>query len=256
MFFRMRRTAVLLAATFALACEEDPVLVPSEPRICTREISPVTYEVYFVIDVSGSMGPFLTDVKNELLAFADGLPEHNADGKATEVEFFVVAFVNDVRWYPENVRRLREVSDVQRAFEDAIREGEDNLNLNAPTVNAETQENLLDALGAAIGNAPAADAVLLLVATDAGFEEAPDELSGGNAVQWTSPTVRSELERVGARVHACVRRHTAGLTRSYEGSASLTSLPGSTVHDITALTGARDRIRETLTVIAESADCN
>ena len=39
-------------------------------------VEPRTYEVYFVIDVSGSMGPFLTNVRNELVAFADGLPEY------------------------------------------------------------------------------------------------------------------------------------------------------------------------------------
>src|SRR5688572_8040900 len=135
--FRMRRALLLLTAALASACEEDPVLLPTVPRVCTREFTPTTYEVYFVIDVSGSMGPFLTDVKNELLAFADGLPEFNDEGRATTVEFFVVAFVNDVRWYPDNVRRLQEVGDVQRAFENAIRDGEDNLNLNTPTVNAE-----------------------------------------------------------------------------------------------------------------------
>jgi hypothetical protein len=255
MFFRMR-APVVLAAMLMLACDEDPVLVPTEPRVCIREYEPRTYEVYFVIDVSGSMGPFLTDVKDELIAFAEGLPEFTTEGEATDVEFFVIAFVNDVRWYPENVRRLLEVEDVQRAFENAIRDGADDLNLNAPTVNAEVQENLLDALGAAIDNRPSAEAVLMVVATDAAFGEAPDVLSGGVGVRWSFDDVHDGLEQSDARVHAFVRPNTDGLTRSYEGTPALTDLPGSTVNDIFALTGARDRIRETLKVIAESADCN
>src|SRR5688572_26339070 len=144
MFFRMRWAAVL--AFLACGCDDDPVLLPTEPIVCMREIVPTTYEIYFVIDVSGSMGPFLTDVKEELVAFADTLPEFDDQGRPTSVQFVVVSFVNDVRWYPANVRRLNEVSQVQSAFDTAIRDGADNLILNVPSFNAEVQENLLDGL--------------------------------------------------------------------------------------------------------------
>ena len=255
MFFRMR-WIVLGAVLLACACDDDPVLLPTEPEICLRESTPTSYEIYFVLDVSGSMGPFLNDVKNELFAFAGNLPQFDDQGRPTTVQLFVVAFVNDVRWYPDNVRTLHEVEQVQSAFADAISDGKDNSNLNAPTTNAEVQENLLDAIGAVLARAPSADANLVLLATDADFAEAPDRLSGDITVVSTFAEIRGGLERVGARVHAFVRRDTDGLTRSYAGTPALTSLPGSTVHDITALTGARQDIRDTLTVIAETADCN
>jgi hypothetical protein len=254
--FPVRCLGVLAAAIVVAACEEDPVLLPTEPVVCLREYTPTTYEVYFVIDVSGSMGPFLTDVKNELFAFAESLPEFDDDGRATSVRFFVIGFVNDVRWYPRNVRRLDDVLEVQSAFDEAIEDGRDNLNLNDPTFNAEVRENLLDALGAALANNPSADANLIVLATDAEFAEAPERLSGEIVVQASYPQIQSGLEDIGARVHAFTRPNIDGLTRGYEGSPALTALPGSTVHDITALTGARVKIRETLTVIAESADCN
>lgn len=251
----MRRTSLLVVAILAAGCEEDLVLVPPEQPICLRETSPNTYSVYFVIDVSGSMGPFLTDVKNELFAFAKSLPVHDSEGRPTSVQFFVIGFVNDVRWYPENVRRLTEVSQVQGSFELAIEGGRDNFNLNARTFNAEKQENLLDALQSVLDHGPSSDANLIMIATDAGFVEAPEELSGGITVRASYLDVRAGLEAIAARVHAFARPNTDGLTRSFAGHPALTTLPGSTVHDITSLTGARDRIRETLTVIAESADC-
>lgn len=252
----MRWLGVVAVAAIAGGCDEDPVLVPTEPTICLRETTPNSYEVYFVIDVSGSMAPFLTDVKNELSAFAESLPEFDDRGRSTSVQFFVIGFVNDVRWYPENVRSLSDATQVEAAFDSAIEDGKDNRNLNEPTVNAEVEENLLDALKAALDNRPSSDANVILLATDADFVEAPDELSGNIPVQASYREIRSGLERVGARVHAFVSPDTDGLTRSYAGEPALTSLPGSTVHDITALTGARDTIRKTLTVIAESADCN
>ncbi len=254
--FGMRWLVALASVMLASACDDPPSLLPAETPVCLREETPTTYEVYFAIDVSGSMGPFLTDVKNELVGFADSLPKFDDQGRSTQVQFFVIAFVNDVRWYPDNVRRLRQVSQVQAAFESAIADGEGNLNLNTATSNAETQENLLDALKAVVDNHPAADANLVLLATDAGFAEAPDELSGKVKVQSTYPAILSGLEAASVRVHAFARPGTDGLTRGYAGHPALTSLPGSTQHDITSLVGARAQIRETLTVIAESADCN
>lgn len=252
----MIRARVLAVAVLGLGCDDlEQQLIPVEPTMCLREYAPSSYAVYFVVDVSGSMAPFLADVREELLALAENLPKFDDEGRAVTVEFFIVAFVNDVRWYPGNVRRLEDVTRVQSALDEAIADGKTNQNLNAPTFNAEDRENLLDALAEVITDRPSKDANLIILATDADFAEAPDELSGSIVVRSTFSGVRAGLAEIGARVHAFVGPDTDGLTRSYAGVPSLTSLPGSTVHDITALTGARSKIRETLTIIAESASC-
>ena len=236
----------------------DPVepLIDVPPRKCLREISPSSYDVYFVIDVSGSMGPFLTDVKDELIGFANNIPMFNADGLAVTVQFSVMAFVNDVRWYPARTQHLKNISLVQDAFEEAINDGKDNRNLLAPTVNAEAEENLLDALRAVLDVRPEAEANLVMLATDASFRESPDTLSGSIPVQTTFEEVYTGLVEVEARVHGFVWPDTDGLTRGYRNLPALTSLPGSSVHDLSKLVGAREKVRETLTQIAESLDCN
>lgn len=243
----------LIALLFG--CGEADPLTPVPPRTCIRELTPASYTVFFVVDVSGSMGPFLTDLQNELIAFADNLPAFTEEGRPVTVDFYVVAFVNDVRWYPGNVRRLTDVGQVQRAFELSIADGQTNRNLNEASFNAEPTENLLDALGEVIAHGSTTEATLLMLATDAPFAEAPDELSGGIVVQNTFPQILGGLTAMRVRVHAFVRPESDGLTRSFAGTPGLTSLPGSTYHDIAELTGARDQIRDTLTVIAEGADC-
>src|SRR5262245_2167431 len=117
--------SITLAAFFLSGCPDDtgPITTIEEPPDagCLREMAPQTYQVYFVVDVSGSMGPFLTDLRNELVAFAGGFPELDAEGRPVRVDYYVVAFVNDVKWYGG---RMTSVIALQAALDEAIERGQ------------------------------------------------------------------------------------------------------------------------------------
>jgi hypothetical protein len=246
-----------LSALFAVACNDDlgPIVTAEEPPDagCLREKSPQTYQVYFVVDVSGSMGPFLTDLKNELVSLAGGFPELDAEGRLVRVDYHVVAFVNDVKWYGG---RMTSVIALQAALDEAIQRGQTNLNLSQNKINAEEQENTLDALASVIESGPNAEARLILLAGDAPFVEAPRVLSDNIPVQSTYATILADLAALEIRVHAFVPEQLDGLSRTYAGMPALTSLPGSTVSSLHDLAGANTRIRETLNFIATGAACN
>jgi hypothetical protein len=254
----LRRPMALAAALiFGPACQDDtgPIVTVEEPPDagCLRSEAPKTYEVYFIVDVSGSMGPFLTDLRNELVSFAGGFPELDADGHRVRVDYYVVAFVNDVKWFGG---RMTSVIALQSALDQAIERGQTNLNLNQNKINAEQAENTLDAIASVIDAEPTAEARLLMIAGDAPFVEAPAVLSDNIMVQSTYATIFADLQAINARVHAFVPDQLDGLSRSYGGMPALTSLPGSSVNTLRDLTGAGDRIRETLTGIAREAACN
>jgi hypothetical protein len=246
-----------LGAMLFAACNDDlgPIVTADDPPDagCIRPKTPQTYQVYFVVDVSGSMGPFLTDLKNELVTFAGGFPELDAEGRPVRVDYYVVAFVNDVKWYGG---RMTSVIALQDALEQAIERGQTNLNLTQNRLNSEVEENTLDALASVIESNPNAEARLILLANDAPFLEAPAVLSDGIMIKSTYASILMQLQGIEARMHAFVPEALDGLTRSYSGHPALTSLPGSTVNYLHDLAGANDRIRETLNIIARGAACN
>lgn len=251
--------AALVAGT--LGCRDDSpggLSVIEEPpkEECNREIAPRTYEIYFVIDVSGSMGPFLNDVKQELVALSANFPKYDADGRRTRVDYYVVAFVNDVKWFPTGAERMTSHIHVQDAFEQAIAAGAAGKNLTQDAINAEAKENLLDAISEVLARNSEAEAKLMLIATDADFADRGDVLSTQIEVESSYASVLADLESQEFRVHAFTQSQLDGLTRTYRNMPPLTSVAGSSKHDLADLTGSRDQIRETLTEIAENADCN
>jgi hypothetical protein len=223
---------------------------------CIRETAPRTFEIYFVLDVSTSMAPFLNDVKDELVALSLNFPEYDADGRRTRVDYYVVGFVNDYLWFPPGAERMTSHIAVQAAFEDAIVAGSSGRNLTQEFLNAETTENLLDAIASVLARESAAEAKLMLIATDAAFAEAPAVLSNGIEVQSTYAPIKAELEAQGFRVHAFTQNGVDGLGRVYANQPALTTLPGSTVHDLSVLTEDRQAVRDTLVDIAVNAACN
>lgn len=247
-----------LTAGGLIGCSESLRLgtAPEPPDAgCTRPEQPQTFQVYFVQDVSGSMGIFLTDLSKELLSFASGFPKFDSQGRPVRVEYHVVAFVKDVKTYGG---RMTSVIALQAAFDEAIARGQTNLNLTSDTLSAGgVAENMLDALGEVIDQKPTAEAKLIMLsADDDGFAEAPEVLPPNIHVKWKYTDVRAGLERMGARIHAFVTGPIDGVTRMYKGQPSLTSLPGASVHSLGQLQGASEEIRKTLSFIAREAACN
>jgi hypothetical protein len=258
----MRALAILgIAGVLAASCggaDDSGLSNIEEPpkKECIRETAPRTFEIYFVLDVSTSMAPFLNDVKDELVALSLNFPEYDADGRRTRVDYYVVGFVNDHRYFPAGAERMTSHIAVQAAFEEAIAAGSDGRNLTQDFLNAETTENLLDAIASVLSRESSAEAKLMLIATDAVFAESPAVLSNGITVQSSYAAIKSELEAQGFRVHAFTQNDVDGLSRVYANQPPLTTLPGSTVHDLSVLIGDRQTVRETLIDIALNAACN
>lgn len=252
--------SALAAALSATGCDDSgaslaPSPPPPEPD-CELTATARTFEVFFVIDVSRSMVEFLEDLATQLSSLAFGFPERDALDRRVLVSYYVVAFVNDVKLFPELAERMTSHIAVSGAIRGAIEAAEGNRNLLSNTPNSDTDENLLDALGAVIDRAPSADSILVLLATDAGFREAPESLSGGVTVTRTYDDVKASLERLGARIYALVPGELDGLTRPYRGRAPLTASNGSQVFDLFDLAGAQEQIDTTLEGIARDATCN
>lgn len=223
---------------------------------CAIDETPRTYQVYFVIDVSGSMVRFLEDLSSQLQAFSESFPEVDANDTPVFVEYFVVAFVNDVRWFPAgSSRRMTSPIAVQGAFEQAIAAGANDSNLTISVRNAEQEENLLDALSSVIDSQPTADVVQIIIATDAPFAEAPEVLSTNLPVRSTYADVAAGLERIDAEVHVFTEEALDGLTRNYQGMPPLTS-EDSTINNLRDLANSRDLILSALANIADRSNCN
>lgn len=257
-----RRTGLAVLLGFGLSltgCNDDPtpivVVPPPADAGCITNDTARTFDVYFVIDVSRSMQGFLTDLANELATFALSFPERNRNGDRILVSYYVVAFVNDVRLFPEGAERMTSHIAVNAAIAEAIGTAQGNRNLNTNTPNADTDENLLDALGAVIDRAPSADDVLVIIATDEAFREAPETLSGGITVTRTYEEVFEGLRNLGVQVTALVPGQLDGLTRNFRGQPPLTSINGGQLYDLADLTGAEANIRDTLEGIARDAAC-
>ncbi len=253
----MRWASILLAAL--CACGDDFVSIrpvsPPQELPCELDEAVRRFEVFFVLDVSGSMTPFLETLASTLSALAVSFPVENRRGDRVLVSYRVVGFVNDVRLFPPGAERMTSHIAVSDAIREGIAAGRGNRNLNANTPNSDADENLLDALSAVLAQSEGAQAVLALVATDAGFREAPATLSGGITVRSTYPEILSGLQNREVRVHAFVPGPLDGLTRPFRGQPPLTSLPGGRVYDLDALGGANDLIETTLAGIAIDATC-
>lgn len=257
----MRRSPLWLALLlWAGACNEDPpYIAPTPPPIdagCVQGDLVRRYEVYFVLDVSGSMEVFLDDLAAELGSLALGFPERDRNDDRVIVNYYVVGFVNDVKLFPAGAERMTSHIAVGYAIREAIAAAEGNINLNNATPNADADENLMDALGAVIDNAPSADATLVLIATDQGFREAGQVLSGGVQVQRSYDEVFAGLKDLGVRVHAFVPGPLDGLTRPYREQPALTTIGDGEIFLLEDLTAARESIQHTLLDIAQGASCN
>lgn len=258
----MRRLlwTIFAAASLFAGCREDsPPITNAEPPPdagCVPVQVSQRYQVYFVIDVSGSMGPFLSDLADSLTAFAESFPERDDQDQRVLVEYYVVGFVNDVKWFPEATPRMTSVIAVQAAIQEAITAGSNGQNLQQRSANAEVDENLLDALAAVIASNPDPDATkMILLATDANFREAPDTFSLNIPVQSTFGTILSDLTELGAQIHSFTPGGLDGLTRTYRDQPALTTLPGSSVNDLNELGEAQAALSERLVVIAQGATC-
>lgn len=257
----MRRalTSLMLCASVAACTGDNTSLVTVEPPPdggCVLDESPRTYAIYFILDVSGSMSFFLERLALQLQTFAESFPEEDSEDNPVFVDYYVVAFVNDVRWFPDGAaRRMTSPVAVQAAIEQARLRGETNLNLNIDALNADTEENLLDAIGAVVDSNPSADLNMVIIATDATFAEAPDTLSPGITVQTSYDEALAGLERIDAQVHVFVPGEVDGLTRNFKGMPPITTLGGSTINPLEAETGSAELIESALTNIAERTAC-
>jgi|GEM_PF-2138581 len=220
---------------------------------CTIESAPKSHSVYFVLDVSGSMRLFLAELSNELQSFVESFPEYDAEGERIQLDFYVIAFVNDVKQFGGG--RMTSVIALQDAFENAIAAGKDDYNLTVRSFNAEREENLLDAVGYISSLNSMSESHMVMIATDAPFVESPGSLNEGIQVQNTYQGILQLLRVMNAGVHAFTISDLDGLTRGYRKYEALTSLPGSSVHRLNSLTGASSKIRETLGLIARNASC-
>lgn len=207
--------------------------------------------VFFAIDVSGSMEPFLREVQQELLALVSSLDPIVEQGGT--VSYYVIGFVNDVRWFPGPDRRLFSVSQVQAAIDDAIRLGETGYNLNYHTFNLEDPENLLTALLAVPEHEDGRDNPVIIAATDAPLAEAPAVLYPDIELEQTMDEAVVRLEEVGARLHLFVGRPRDNLERGFRNPQDLGAL--ARMRSIDSVVGSSRLIRKALLDIGRDAAC-
>jgi hypothetical protein len=256
----VRLACVAIAAALgATACSEDggtplaPIESPPDAG-CVLPHDPETYQVFFVIDVSSSMGPYLENLSAQLLSLAKGFPEQNAQGLPVRVDYYLVAFVSDVKVFGGG--RMTSLIAIQAAFDDAIAAGHDGYNLTQHTIDSTPGGNVLDALGQVLAFNPSAEAKMVILATDSSFPEAPAILYRDIHVQGTYADTLAAVRAAGLRFHIFSLPGVEGLEANYDNLPPLSSLPGSTVHDLGDLAGASDAIRGTLTAIAKGSRCN
>lgn len=255
---RAARALLALSMALTFGCEEA---APIGQAVvfdggCLRNEAPSDYDVYFVLDVSGSMTPYLEAMKAEMVGFAESFASEDSRGQPVTIDYHVVGFVNDTRFFPDTPNeRMTSPVAVEAAIQDAIDAGRGGKNLKVGTNNAEVEENLLDALDLVIAQTPDAEANLVLIATDAPFRETPFVLAGANEVQADYESVLRGLESFDARVHAFTPQGVDGLTRQYLDFEALTSLDGSSVQTLTDSETAEEEIQESLRFIAREAAC-
>jgi len=211
--------ATLLAAG-AGGCGDDTstfVAIPPPTNAgCTQSI-PRTFQVYFVINVSGSMNEFLEPLADELETFVESFPDVDINGDALLVDYYVVAFVNDVAFFPEGAPRMTSEIAVAQAIDDALERATNNRNLNGSD-NSEPTENMLDALDAALDNGTDADRVLFLIATQDQFADEGERLLPNFTVASDYDDIRERMDEVRRKglVYAFTNGEVDGIDRNFE----------------------------------------
>lgn len=251
-----------ILATFTLSCSDDgpqiSPLIPTSDAGCDIEQSARSYEVYFVLDVSTSMSRFLEQgLAQQLESLTLALPERDSQDRRVLVDYYVVGFANDYKWFPEGpARRMTGTIAVQSAIEQAVNAGRGGNNLTQNFANAESPENLLDALDAVLDSQPKGEVVVIIIATDARISEFPTILSSDIQVESTYRDVRNRLLDLGAQVHALTPDELDGLTRMYEGQPPLTTGEGSRTYSLSDLVASQEALQTALSEIAQTAACN
>ncbi|MEL7369551.1 MAG: vWA domain-containing protein [Myxococcota bacterium] len=254
---------IATAATFLLACSSDgPELgtfsPPPDAGTCSSERAARFYEVFFVLDVSTSMTRFLENgLAQQLESLAFAFPDRDSQDRRVLIDYYVIGFANDFKWFPEGpARRMTSPIAVQAAIEQAVDAGRLGNNLTQNFANAESPENLLDALHAVTEIQPQGDVVVIIVATDAEISEAPTILSSDIEVRSRYGDVREKLIDLDVQIHALTLTNLDGLTRMYKGQPPLTSGEGSRTYSLRALEESQEALQAALAEIAQTAVCN
>ena len=260
-----RSWALLCAAAFALeatGCSDEVPQITVTPTVtdagCNLGLAPRFYEVFFVLDVSTSMTRFLElGLAQQLDSLTRALPERDSIDQRVFVDYYVLGFANDFKWFPEGAaRRMTSRIAVQSAIEQAVNAGRDGNNLTQPFANTEAPENLLDALSAVIDFNPQAEVVVVIVATDANISEFPTVLSTEIPVQSSYANVLQDLLDRDIQLHALTIAELDGLTRMFKGQPPLTSGPGSRTYRLSELVASQEALQGALQEIGQTAACN
>lgn len=202
------------------ACSDDDgglvqAIPPPTNDRCTQSI-PRTFQVYFVVNVSGSMNEYLAPLAEQLEAFVNGFPAVDVNGDRLLVDYYVVAFVNDVVFFPEGAPRMTSEIAVAQAIDDALERASGNRNLNGSD-NSEATENMLDAIDAALDNGTDADRVLFLIATQDQFAEQGELLLPSFTVQNSYADISARLDEVRQKglVYAFTNGEVEGIDRNF-----------------------------------------
>lgn len=219
-------TATLAVTLASAGCsDEGPTLVvrpPTPDAGCT--VSNVrSFEVYFVVDVSGSMREFLNDVQEQLFQFAQSFPELDSNENRVFVDYYVLGFVNDYAFFPRGAERMTSPLAVRGAIGQAIDAAADGTNVNDGSLNNDQSpqagetgpENLLDALAQVYGRTPASDQVLVVLATDADFVDQGDVLTPNIEVMTPFEAVKEGLADIDAKVYAFTDGEVDGIDKSF-----------------------------------------
>ncbi|MEM1026330.1 MAG: hypothetical protein AAF627_18905 [Myxococcota bacterium] len=180
----------LWVAVLGAGCEDDAVFtVPTEvPDLGCQVSTSRTFQVFFVVDVSNSVAAndVLDAFQAELLDFAFAFPEFDSNENRVLVDYYVIGFVNDFRFFPPGSERMTAPVAVSEALEQAQVFG-------SMQDNTDVEENLLDALNAVFEVAfdegsdgeliPNADRILVIGTTDDNFVDQGDTLTPGIQVQ-------------------------------------------------------------------------
>lgn len=216
----MKRFALALSlALGASACGDETVIVPNiqppEEERCTQSI-PRTFQVYFIVNVSGSMNEFLEPLADELESFVEGFPDVDINGDRLLVDYYVVAFVNDYAFFPEGAPRMTSSIAVAQAIDDALARAEGNRNLDGSD-NSEATENMLDAIDAALDNGTDADRVLFLIATQDPFAAEGETLLPDFTVQNSFADISARLDEIrqNGLVYAFTDGDVEGIDRNF-----------------------------------------
>ena len=253
--------ALALALGGTSGCSDDgptlDVVLPPPDAGCNIELAPRSYEVYFVLDVSTSMTRFLENgLAQQLESLTQAFPERDSQDRRVLVDYYVIGFANDFKWFPEGpARRMTSAIAVQSAIEQAVNAGRDGNNLTQNFANVEPPENLLDALNAIVEAQPQGEQVVVIVATDADISEFPTILSSEIQVRSSYADTREELLNLGVQVHALTSTELDGLTRMYKGQPPLTTGAGSRTYSLRDLVESQEALQDALADIAQAAVC-